>query len=178
MSELIVEIDEMNCVNNQVIRTNRIKQILNVYNELVKTKKVILVLDIDDVVISSSCYRIFTEKDICQLVSQAYYLNKSNLVFLTSRLKEMRKYTLDQFNEGRLIDSDEYIYYNIIFAELDQQGNSTKGPVLSRYIKQNYSLDSNSWVIFVDDLVENINSVKNSLEDLNANFTLFHYKNR
>ncbi len=178
MSELVIEIEEMETVNKQVIRTNRIKQVSNVYNELIKTKKVVLVLDIDDVVISSSCYRLFTEHDIKQLVNYAYNLNKSNLIFLTSRLKEMRKYTLDQFNEGKLIDSDEYIYYNIIFAELDQQGNSTKGPSLLRYLRQNRLLDSNTWVIFVDDLIENINSVKNSLQEIDTNYTLFHYRFR
>jgi hypothetical protein len=113
LSELFNEIEEMNTVNKQIIRTNRIKQIINVYGELIKTSKVILVLDIDDVVLSSSCYRFYTESDICELVLQAYHLNKNNLVFLTSRLKETRKYTLDQFNDGKLIDSSEYIYYNI-----------------------------------------------------------------
>ncbi len=176
MSELVIEILEMNTVNKQTIRTNRIKQVINVYNELIKTSKVILVLDIDDVVLSSSCYRLYTEPDVCKLVSSAYFLNKNNLIFLTSRLKEMRKYTLDQFNEGKLIDSDEYIYYNIIFAELDQQGNSTKGPSLLRYLRQNSLIDSNTWIIFVDDILENINSVKNSLDEIDVKYTLFHYK--
>ncbi len=166
----------METINKQIIRINRIKQVLNTFNELIKTRKVILVLDIDDVVLSSSCYRIFTEPDIKQLVNYAYNINKSNLIFLTSRLKEMRQYTLDQFNESKLINSDKYIYYNIIFAELDQQGNSTKGTSLQRYLRQNYLIDPNTWIIFVDDLIENINSVKNSLESVDIDYTLFHYR--
>ncbi len=167
----------MNTVNKKIIRTNKIKTIQNVYNELIKTQEVILVLDIDDVVLSSSCYKVFTENDITKLVSNAYYLNSNNLIFLTSRLQSMEKYTLDQFNEVKLIDSNKYINYNIIFAELDSEGNSTKGPTFAQYIRKNFRIKSNTWIIFVDDLKSNIDSVKNSLEEFNLNYTLFHYKN-
>ena len=175
MSELFREREEINLFDKKIIRTNKIKQIHNVYNELIRLKKVILVLDIDDVVLSTNPFQLWTEQNICDLVTQAFYINKNNLVFLTSRLKQFRKYTLNQFNTNKLVDSDEYINYNIICAELDHLGEPTKGPRLKNYLIENYDLDQDTWVIFVDDLTENIISVKKSLEQININYTLFHY---
>ncbi len=176
MSELVQEIEEMNTVKKKIIRTNKINTIQNIYDELIKTQEVILVLDIDDVVLSSSCYKIFNDIDICQLVSRAHTIDSNRLIFLTSRFKSLRKYTLDQFNQVKLINSNKYINYNIIFAELDSDGNSTKGPTFAKYLKDKFNIKSNTWIIFADDLIENIHSVQQSLENLKLNYTLFHFK--
>ncbi len=194
MSELVQEVYESDYIDGKTIRITKIKEVLQIYNELIKTNNVIVVLDIDDVVFSSKYYKVFTDDHICKLATYVYNLKPKNLIFLTSRLKTTQNYTQEQLNHHKLIksSSDNPIKFNIIFAECDQSGKSTKGPNLISYLQKNNLVKTKTWIIFIDDLIENINSVKNSLDQLNLtnqtnqtnqtnptniSYTLFHYKN-
>lgn len=172
---------------NKIIKLNVIQDVIELYIKLVNQNyNIILVLDIDDTVISSSYGQKFVEKEICSLVDLVYSSNPNNLIFLTSRDKSLKKYTLNQLNKIGLLHKNAYINYNIICSPCDEDGNSTKGVELTKYLiaynDKIFSSDKKNYIIFVDDLMEHINSVKKSLEEFIVNnnnfidYTLIYYK--
>jgi hypothetical protein len=169
---------------NNIIKSNTINQVIKLYEDLINQDyNVIVVLDIDDTVLSSIYGRNFVEKEICLLVDLVYSSNPSNLLFLTARDINLRQYTINKLNHSGLLHKDKYINYNVICSPCDDEGNSTKGVRLKKYIVS--ELDKNiltnnkkNWIIFVDDLMEHIESVFKYFEDglLDINYTLVHYR--
>lgn len=171
----------MEYVNN-VIKINQIKDLIELYKNLIGYNyNVIMILDIDDTVLSSKFGKKFVEKDICTLVDMVYSSNPSNLIFLTARDKTLTRYTKNQLNKSGLLHKGKYIEYNVICSPCDDEGESTKGIKITKYFlnglgKNILNINKKNWIIFVDDLILNIDSVYKQIDKLNLNYTLVHYK--
>lgn len=160
---------------NEITKIRRIADVIDKYNEIRSLgKNVYLILDVDDVVLSSRFGRVFPDSDICILVDLAYENNKSNLLFLTSRDKSLVAYTRNKLNKSGLLHKGCYINYNVLTSPLDENdGSSLKGPTFLNYIGCENLDDTH--VIFVDDLYDNIQSMETSLSKTNATYSLFHF---
>lgn len=167
---------------NQVIKINTISHVINLASYLINQDyNVILVLDIDDTVLSTQIGKKFVEKDICKLCDLVYTLNPSNLIFLTARDTSLLGFTRNKLNSSKLLHKNKYINYNVICSPYDIQGNPTKGQTLLKYFDKGLGANTlakekNNWIIFVDDLVEQIDSVNTHINKLCCQYTLFHYK--
>ena len=169
---------------NNIVKSITIRDVIKLYNDLIgQNYNVILVLDIDDTILSSTYGRKFVEKDICLLVDLVYSLNSSNLLFLTARDKCLTRYTSNQLNKSGLLHKGKYIKYNVLCSPYDVDGESTKGARLFDYFVNGIGKnilcvdkDKKNWIIFVDDLIEHINSVQKHIQNINGvNYTLVHY---
>jgi hypothetical protein len=120
---------------NNVIKSNTIRDVIELYDNLIdQNYNVIMVLDVDDTVLSSTYGKNFVEKDICLLVDLIYSSNPDNLLFLTDRDKCLARYTINQLNKSRLLHKEKYINYNVICSPYDDvNGESTKGTRLTEY---------------------------------------------
>lgn len=167
---------------NKIIKINTIKNVIGLCESIIDFGfNLILVLDIDDTVLSSKIGKKFVEPEITNLVDLVYTFNPANLLFLTARDKSLQRYTSNKLNSSGLLHKEKYINYNIICSPYDDEGNPTKGLALIDYFEneKNKNILSNekeNWIIFVDDLMEQIESVSNHIDKINANYTLFHYK--
>lgn len=169
---------------NNVIKSNTIRDVIELYDNLIdQNYNVIMVLDVDDTVLSSTYGKNFVEKDICLLVDLVYSSNPANLLFLTARDKDLKRYTTNQLNKSGLLHKGKYINYNILCSPYDDMvGESTKGVRLAEYFvngsgKNILCGDKKNWIIFVDDLMEHIDSVQKHIKNINdTNYTLVHYK--
>ncbi len=76
-------------------------------------------------------------------------------------------------NNARLVHDGKFIYYNIIHSPYENM-LATKGDCLYNLLN---NLDSKPyWVVFVDDAIEQIESVNNSLkEQTTVNYELYYY---
>ena len=181
---------DINTYTNQIIKTNTISNVLKLTEQLISLDyNVIMILDIDDTVLSSKIGQKFVEKDICKLVDIIYTQNPSNLIFLTARDYNMIMYTRKQLNSAGLLHKGKFINYNIICSPYDEEGNPTKGKTIFNYFDKGFGknllveeleleleLDKKNWIIFVDDLQEQIESVNQFINKNCCNYTLFHYK--
>jgi len=171
---------------NTIIKSNIICDVIELYNNLIdQNYNVIMVLDIDDTVLSSTYGKKFVEKDICLLADLVYSSNPSNLLFLTARDKSLTCYTINQLNKSGLLHKEKYINYNVLCSPYDDvngESISTKGKKLYDYFtyysgKNILCCDKKNWIIFVDDLMEHIISVQKYIQNINSvNYTLIHYK--
>jgi hypothetical protein len=167
---------------NKSIKINSIKDVIKLCENLIETgHNPIIVLDIDDTVLSSKIGQKFVESNIKILVDMIYTFNPNNLIFLTARDKNIIRHTINKLNSSGLLHKGTYINYNIISSPYDKYGNPTKGETLFDYFDKktgkNILLnDKPNWIIFVDDLLEQIESVNLHINKLNVNYTLFHYK--
>lgn len=133
--------------------------IQKIYSDvLVKEKDntVILVLDIDDTVLSSKIGQKFVEKDITILANHIYRKNPQNLWFLTSRNCNIKRKTMNQLNRSGLIHDQKYIFYNIVCSEND---NPNKGKMFMKSI-----YDQHNFYIIVDDDLEQVQKIQEVLE--------------
>lgn len=168
--------------SNQIIKTNTISNIIKLTEQLIELDyNVIMILDIDDTILSSKIGQKFVEKDICKLVDIIYTINPLNLIFLTARDSQMALYTRKKLNSVGLLHKGDFINYNVICSPYDNQGNPTKGQTLFNYFDKGFgkiifAKEKENWIIFVDDLEEQIDSVNTYIEQICSNFTLFHYK--
>lgn len=177
-------------INNQImeyidniVKSNTIRDVIELYNNLIEQNyNVILVLDVDDTVLSSTYGRNFVEKDICLLTDLVYSSNPVNLLFLTARDKCLARYTSNQLNKSGLLHKGKYIEYNVLCSPYNDDGESTKGIKLVDYFtngsgKNILCVNKKNWIIFVDDLMEHINSVQKHIQNINnTNYTLIHYR--
>lgn len=167
---------------NQIIKTNTISNVIKLTEQLIGLDyNVIMILDIDDTVLSSKIGQKFVEKDICKLADIIYTSNPSNLIFLTARAYNLEKYTSNKLNSAGLLHKGKFIYYNVICSPCDDDGNSTKGQTMFNYFSKGYGFslltkEKLNWIIFVDDLQEQIESVSKYVNKVCHNYTLFHYK--
>ena len=148
-------------------RTNSIDLICEHINKNIE-KDIYLFLDIDDVVIIN--YNKFNEK-----ILKIYELIDINKIFyLTARDPEIyRHYTYKELNTNIKNTNMK----NIIFAP-NEFGKSKKGPKLLKYIEENnINLNSDSHIIFIDDLCTNIFSVIDSINksELECTYMTFQY---
>jgi len=166
--------EEFDNYRNNSIRITSIKEVIKFVDEIIKLdKNILLVLDIDGTVLSTVFGRNFMEDEICQLVKTIYDIYPDNLIFLTSRLENLRQYTIDNLNDTKLLKNE--VNYNVICSPTDSNGNSTKGSKILDYLTKN-KINDNKWIIFVDDSIENIDSVKEYLSNTKYIYTLFYYK--
>jgi len=155
---------------------NEVKKLLDLdYN-------VIFISDIDDTILSTKIGKKFVEKEITYLIDLIYSLSPSNLIFLTAREPTLYKYTLNKLNSSGLLHKGKYIYYNLICSPCDLEGNVTKGETIFHYINNKkdilISLIKKNYIIFIDDLIENIVSVKKYLELLGYDYTCCLYNHQ
>lgn len=168
---------------NSVIETTSMANIIEFYNNLKKEQEninIILFIDIDGTVLSEIIGKKFVENNVKHLIESVYDSNPDNLIFITTRPRDIRKKTINKLNSVKMHPKREYIFYNLIMSEFDNIGNSTKGPDLVKYIQQGKGrclLDKsqNNYIIFIDNEFYNIESVQNSIGDLNIPYKLFHY---
>lgn len=158
----------MNNDTTKIIRIDGLSPVIEKYNEIIKTKKVLLILDIDDVTLSSKIGQKLVDEKIKKLVDISF---DNGLLFLTARCKSMQSYTMNQLNRAGLIHRGEYIKYKIIFSPEDEDGTITKGHSAIKYL---HGTDYN-YVIFVDDLYPNCEDVKTNLSGDNIEFTIYHF---
>ncbi len=168
--------------SNKIIKTNTISNIIKLTEQLIELDyNVIMILDIDDTVLSSKNGQKFVEKDICKLVDIIYTLNPLNLIFLTARNSEITSKTIKKLNSVGLLHKGQFINYNVICSPYDNQGNPTKGHTLFNFFDKDHGKtlfvkEKKNWIIFVDDLEEQIESVNTYINQICPNYTLFHYK--
>jgi len=166
---------------NKIIKIHKINKVIELVKELVgKNYNPILILDVDDTVISSKIGKKFVEKDICELVELVYTINPNNLIFLTARCSNLVSYTRNQLNKSGLLHKEKYIPYNVICSPYNDEGESTKGIIIYDYFtkeqgKTILSSNKQNYIIFVDDLMEHIKTVETNLEKLCFTHTCFHY---
>lgn len=174
--------DLINSYTNQIIKTNTILNVIKLTEQLIGMNyNVIMVLDIDDTVLSSQIGKKFVEKDICTLSNLIYTSNPSNLIFLTARDSNLVIYSRKKLNSVGLLHQGKFINYNIICSPYDNNGNPTKGQTLFNYFDKGFGKtllvkEKKNWIIFVDDLQEQIESVNQYINNICCNYTLFHYK--
>lgn len=167
---------------NQIIKTNTVSNIIKLTEQLIGLDyNVIMVLDIDDTVLSSNIGRKLVEKDICKLADIIYTSNPSNLIFLTARDYELAMYSRKKLNSVGLLHKGKFINYNVICSPYDEQGNPTKGQTMFNYFDKGFGKtllvkEKQNWIIFVDDLQEQIDSVNQFIDKICPNYTLFYYK--
>jgi hypothetical protein len=167
---------------NQIKKTNLISDVTKLYENLLELNyNPILVLDIDGVVLSEKYGKILVEQDITKLIDITYSYNPNNLIFLTAREVRLADYTRKKLNKAKLLHKGKFINYNIICSPCNNDGNPTKGLTLYNYMKKGIgqtflSNNKENWIIFVDDLQEQINSVNSYINKFDCNYTLFHYE--
>ncbi len=157
---------------NIVKTVNTIENVITYVELFGDTKKILLVLDIDDVVFSAVPGKIFVEDRIKHLIS---LIHPSRIVFLTARHHHQKQRTNDAFNRHQLIQTTANMYWQIICSPESMCGNSTKGESLYHYLQK--IPDGNAYhIVFVDDLYKNIGSVKAYLDLIpGQTYSLFHY---
>lgn len=172
----------INTCTNQIIKTNTIVNVIKLTEKLLELDyNVIMILDIDDTVLSSKIGKKFVEKDICILSDLIYTSNPLNLIFLTARDSNMAMYTRKKLNSAGLLHKGKFINYNVICSPYDEQGNPTKGQTIFNYFDKGFGKnllvkEKQNWIIFVDDLQEQIESVNQYINKICPNHTLFYYK--
>lgn len=166
-----------------VFRTNNILDVYKQCKEIIEKKEnVFLFLDIDDTVLSTRNGQKFVDKNIVHLVQLIYAYNPNRLWFLTAREPIYRQPTINQLNLAKLVDDGKYIPYNVIFSPFKIENGdmiATKGETLSKFLTTTAELPIGrpNWIIFVDDNMDQINSVNAWLKQLNINinYTLYKY---
>lgn len=172
----------MDKYKDNIVRINSIDTVIDVYFELVHNNyNVILVSDIDDTILSSKMGQKFVENNIKLLIDYVYSNNPDNLIFLTARDHTYKGKTNHHLNSASMHKKDKYIYYNIICSPYDYTGAPTKGVALINYFEKGKGKEllnsyNNIWILFIDDSIEQVLSVHNSIDQLkNIRYTIFHY---
>ena len=169
-------------MNKKILEINDMLEVYHQCKELLDQKQnILLFLDIDDTVLSSEIGKKVVDKNIRLLIELIYRQNPEHLFFLTARESDLNRKTLNQLNNAKLVHDGKFIRYKIIHSPYDKQNNvyvATKGKTLMRFLQSNSLIsDSDSiWIVFVDDDVQQIISVKQCLDELpNINYTLYHF---
>jgi hypothetical protein len=168
-------------INNEV-RVNTINTVIDYYFYIKELGyNVIVVTDIDDTVLSTKIGQKLVEKNIKILIEDVYKSNPDNLVFLTARDYEYKRFTNNQLNRAKLHTKTTYVTYNLLMSPDDYIGKPTKGETFLKYFVNGkgsslLSEPNKQYILFIDDLHEQIESVKEVINNLNINYTLFHYK--
>ena len=144
-----------------------------------KGYNVIVVLDIDDTVLSSENRRKFVDKKILQLIEFADNISFDNLWFLTARDYELKRKTQNSLNSAKLLHKGGYIAYHVVHSPY-YYGQPTKGTTLTQELiprveKLTFKNNENNWYIIVDDDLSQINDMHEHMSFHKYNYTLFHY---
>lgn len=168
---------EMNILKNNILVVDNINYIIDYYISLKNLNHdIIIVSDIDNTILSEKIGQTFVENNIKKLCKMVYDDNPNNLIFLTAREYCLKRKTINKLNAVKLIRTGYYKEYNVICSPDDINNNETKGQTLVDYINSSrIIINENSWIIFIDDLIEQIENVNLHLKKLNIKYTLFHY---
>jgi hypothetical protein len=153
--------------------------------ELVKTLHTnhynpILILDIDDTVLSSEHGKRFVDKNVLQLIQFIDSISFDNLWFLTARNEDLKRKTQNHLNHAKLLHKGQYIMYNVVHSPYNYLKEPTKGDTLLNYLIPRIERITNdnekNWYIIVDDDEEQVHNMMDYLllHD-NHQFTLFHF---
>ena len=142
---------------NKIIKIKFISDVIKFTEYLIELNyDVIMILDIDDTVLSSKIGQKFVEKDICKLVDVIYTQNHENLIFLTARDVNLIFYTVKKLNSVGLLHKGKFINYNVICSPFDNNGLPTKGKTFFDYFSKGYGknlINANNekikWIILV-----------------------------
>ena len=142
----------------------------------------ILILDIDDTVLSSKHGKKFTDKNIVKIVEYVDNISFDNLWFLTARNTELKRKTQNHLNHAKLLHKGKFIMYNVIHSPY-YYGEPTKGTTLIDLIPRiemrtniNKITDKN-WYIIVDDDLEQVNNMLEHLDFKIYNYSMFNFIN-
>lgn len=149
-----------------MIKINSLEFVITHYKSIIESKKVLLILDVDDTTLSSKIGQKFVDIKIKELVDISF---DNNLLFLTARAKSLGRYTQNQLNRSHIISRGKYNNYKIICSPRDDEGNSTKGNSALLYLKCNEF----DYVIFVDDDPLECEDVKEKLTSINIEHTVY-----
>ena len=169
---------------SSIIKSNNILEIYELCKNLIdNNNNVLIFLDIDDTVLSSKIGVKFVDKNITQLINLIYSHDSRKLFFLTARDYDLKRKTLNHLNRAKMVHDGKFIYYNIIHSPYKIENAKfvpTKGETLIKFLDNTTLLsnDKPNYIIFVDDDIEQINCVNDSLtkyQSTNFNYQLYHY---
>jgi len=164
----------------EIRQVNSIQPIYDFYMQY--PSKILLVLDIDEVVLSTRNNFQIVDTLMIELVKKAYQKNPINVFFLTSRCSSIHMLTMIQLQKALKLKVytpqgiKRDLFYQILYSP-PRNGMSTKGEKLLEYLRiRKYP---RMLILFVDDIVENIDSVKKhldeTLETANHDYCLFNF---
>ncbi len=167
---------------NKISKVHSIDTIIDYYVYLKQMDyNIIVVCDIDDTILSSKIGQKFVEKNIKILIEDVYKCNPDNLIFLTAREFEYKRATNNQLNSAKMHHKTCYILYNLLMSPDDINGCPTKGETFLNYFVKGKGQSllcetKKNYILFIDDLKEQIKSVENCITRLNnIDYILFHY---
>lgn len=156
--------------------TNKMMQIIQFVNQLIELDyNPIIILDIDDTCLSSQCGKKIVDNDVTILANIAYDLSPNNLWFLTARNPEYKRKTMNHLNRAKLLHKGQFIKYNVIYSPWDDFGGATKGTTLINSIGTRIQHNEKNWYIIVDDDLDQINDMCNSLKYNTLMTSIFHF---
>jgi hypothetical protein len=140
----------------------------------------ILILDIDDTVLSSQYGKKLVDKDVVHLIRFIDNISSNNLWFLTARDYEYHRKTLHHLNHAKLLHKQEYILYNIMHSPHDCDDDPTKGETLINRLIPRIEISSpnqgeKNYYIIVDDDIEQVNNMLQQLVLQDYSYSLFHF---
>ena len=143
----------------------------------------ILILDIDDTVLSSTFAKELVDKNVLPLIRFIDNISFDNLWFLTARDGDhaTKQITQHHLNHAKLLHKGQYIRYNVMHSPHDSDDNPTKGDTLVNSLIPRIEIDHsadkvrNNYFVIVDD---DYGQVCNMLDHLNLGiwpYTMFHF---
>jgi hypothetical protein len=164
-----------------LLQTSYIQNVIAHCRELIeKQKTILLILDIDDTVLSTTAGQHLVEPQICELVKMVYDQTNAlaNIVFCTARpiMPEVNKITLNQLARAKLLHLGTRIRYNVLYSPHDTQNNVTKHTTLLKYLASR-SLDvENTHVVVVDDCPTQVATIHTAMSrSTNYACTIWNY---
>lgn len=138
----------------------------------------ILILDIDDTVLSSMHGKKLVDPDVLPLIRFIDNISFDNLWFLTARDYEVHRKTLHHLNHAKLLHKGEYILYNVLHSPHDMDGKETKGHTLVEKLIPRIEISTcgkNNHYIIVDDDIDQVKHMLHHLSLQTYSFTMFHF---
>ena len=137
----------------------------------------ILIIDIDDTVLSSEHKKKFVDKNVVKLIEYIDNISFNNLWFLTARNIDLKRKTQNHLNHAKLLHKGKFIIYNVVHSPWNY-GNPTKGPTLIELIPRieyRFTENDNNWYIIVDDDIDQCNNILEYLSSDTYKYSLFHF---
>jgi len=165
---------------NKILHINKV--IEQCKTKIQDNQPVLLILDIDDTILSTRPNQTLVEpaiRDLFDLVYQNNHLCK--YIFCTARHSSYRKLTLNQLNHAKLLHLGTYINYVVLHSPYVRLSSSepqpTKGNAILSYLRGANIDPITTHIIIVDDDDEQIHHINQFLEksEYDGKYSLWHY---